>query len=79
MEKNNSGWMTGGPWYNTCICKQLYRNVFEGFIINARTDRYNIMCYIDTHENKLFYQNMMMEGEVVIIHYHQIQQQCQRA
>ena len=25
--------------------------MFEGFIRNARTDRYNIMCDIDAHEN----------------------------
>ena len=51
MDKQNSEWMTGGPWYNTSICKILHRKVFEGFIINARTDRYNIMCSIDAHEN----------------------------
>ena len=41
--------MTGGPWYNTSICKKLHGNVFEGFIINARTYIYNIMCSIDAH------------------------------
>ena len=44
--------MTGGPWYNTYICKKLHGKVFEGFIINARTDRYNIMCYIDEYEKE---------------------------
>ena len=24
MDKNNSEWMTGGPWYNTSICKKLH-------------------------------------------------------
>ena len=24
MEKHNSEWMTGGPWYNTSICKKLH-------------------------------------------------------
>ena len=52
IDKNNSEWMTGGPWYNTYICKKLHGNVFEGFIRNARTDRYNIMCYIDAHEKE---------------------------
>ena len=42
--------MTGGHWYNTYISKKLNRNVFEGFIRNTRTDRYNIMCAIDAHE-----------------------------
>ena len=50
MDEQNSEWMTGGPWYNTSICKKLHGNVFEGFIINARTDRYNIMCSIDAQE-----------------------------
>ena len=22
MDKNNPYWMTGGPWYNTSICKK---------------------------------------------------------
>ena len=44
--------------------------MFEEFIRNERTDRYNIMCYIDA--NKKIHQNMMTESEVV--HYHQIQQ-----
>ena len=39
MDKHNSYWMTSGPWYSTFICKKLHGNVFEGFIINARTDR----------------------------------------
>ena len=42
--------MTGGPWYNTSICKKLHRKLFEGIIIMARTDRYNIMCSIDAYE-----------------------------
>ena len=49
LDKNNYEWMTGGTWYNTSICKKLYGNVLEGFIINAKTDRYNIMCSIDAH------------------------------
>ena len=44
--------MTGGPWYNISICKKLHGKVFEGFIINARTDRYNIMCSIDAYEKE---------------------------
>ena len=49
MEKHNSEWMTGGPCYNTYICKKLHGKVFEGFIRNTRTDRYNIMCSIDRY------------------------------
>ena len=49
-EEQNFDCMTGGPWYNTSICKKLHGHRFEGFIINARTDRYHIMCYIDAYE-----------------------------
>ena len=58
--------MTSGPWYNTYICNKLHGNVFEGFIRNAITDRYNIMCAIDAHE-KLIQKNIMVEAEVVVI------------
>ena len=50
MDKHNSEWMIGGPWCNTYICKKLHGKVFEGFIINEITDRYNIMCSIGAHE-----------------------------
>ena len=50
MDKLNSEWMTGGTWYNKSICNKLHGKVFEGFIRNARTDRYNIMFYIDAYE-----------------------------
>ena len=50
MEKHESECISGGPWYNTHICKKSHGNVAEGFIRNARTKRYNIMCSIDTHE-----------------------------
>ena len=50
IDKHNSEWMTGGSWYNTSICKKLHVKVFEGFIINSITDRYNIMCSIDANE-----------------------------
>ena len=44
--------MTGVPWYNKYICKKLHGKLFEVFIINARTDRYNIMCSIDEYEKE---------------------------
>ena len=48
MDKQNSEWMTGGLWHNTYICKKLHENLFEMFIRNARTDRYNIVFYLCT-------------------------------
>ena len=74
MDKYDSDWMTGGPWYKTSFCKKLHGNVFKGFIRNARTDRYSIMCAFDANE-KLIHKNIIMESVVVVIHYHQIQQQ----
>ena len=52
MDILNSYWLTGGPWYNTSICKKLYGKLFEWFIINARNGRYNIMCSIDAYERE---------------------------
>ena len=50
MDKHNSDWTIGVPWYNTSICKKLHGNIFEGFIRNSITDRCNIMCAINAHE-----------------------------
>ena len=44
--------MTVGPWYNTYICKKIHGKLFQGFIRNARYDRYNIMSYIDANEKE---------------------------
>ena len=52
MDIQNSDWLTGGPWYNTSICKKSQEKMFEGFILNARTDRYNIMRFIDEYEKE---------------------------
>ena len=52
MDKHNPEWMTGGTWYNTYIYRKLHGKVFDGFIRNARTDIYNIMCSIDAHEKE---------------------------
>ena len=49
MDKHDSECMTGGPWYNTYICNKLHGEMFERFIRNARTDRYNIICSIDAN------------------------------
>ena len=66
--------MTGGPWYDTSICEKLHGTVLEEFIRNAITDRYNIMCSIDAHEN-IVHHILMMVAAVEVINYHQIQQQ----
>ena len=53
IDKHNPYWITGGPWYNTSICKKLHVTVFENYIRNSRTDRYKLMCYIDAHDKHL--------------------------
>ena len=50
MDKHNPDWMICVPWYNTSICKKSHGTVFEEYIRNSITDRYNFMCYIDAHE-----------------------------
>ena len=50
IEKHNLDWIAGGPWYSIYICKKLDGKVFGNYIRNARTDRYNHMYSIDTHE-----------------------------
>ena len=43
---NHLDWLNKGPWYNRNICSKLHRIRFEDFITQARTDRYNLMCYL---------------------------------
>ena len=74
LDKHNSEWMIGGPWYITSIYKKLHVNVFVGFIWNSKTDRYNIMCSIDAHKNSINHL-VMMAAAVGVVHFHQIQQQ----
>ena len=69
MEKHNSYWITGSPWHNTFICKKLHGKVFEAFIRNARTDRYNLVCSIDAHE-EIIHQKIMVEAAVVVFQHH---------
>ena len=46
IDKHNPYWITYGPLYNKFIFTKLYGTVFEKYIRDARTDRYNIMCSI---------------------------------
>ena len=51
-ENNHPDWLNKVPWYNTSIWSKLHGTVSEDFIRNARTDRYNIMCYITAHDKQ---------------------------
>ena len=66
--KNNSDRLTDGPWYDTFICTGLHGTVFEINIINAKTDRYNIMCFIGSHEknsHNIFYYGSSGGGKAI--------------
>ena len=51
-ESNHTDWLNKVPWYNTAICSRLHGSLFEDFITHARTDRYNLMCSIVSHDKK---------------------------
>ena len=62
--------MIGGPWYNMYICTKLHGKLFERFIRNERTDRYNIMCSIDAYEEDHLSSNEDVISER-FVHFHQ--------
>ena len=43
---NHLDWLNRGPGYNKNICSKLHGIKFEDFITQARTDRYNSMCFL---------------------------------
>ena len=47
---NHLDWFNTGPWYNKNICSKFHGIKFEDFITQARTDRYNIMCSLVSHD-----------------------------
>ena len=49
-ENNHQDWLNKVPLYNTSICSIFYGSLFEYFITHARTDRYNLMCYLVAHD-----------------------------
>ena len=51
-KSNHQYWLNKCPWYNTDICSRLHGSMFEDFITHARTNRYNIMCYLVVHDKK---------------------------
>ena len=52
-ENNHQDWLNKGPWYNTPICLKWHGSMFEDFITHARTDRYNLMCSIVSHNKNI--------------------------
>ena len=50
--ENDQYQIISGPWYNTYIRKKLHGTVFEEFIRNAITDRYNLI-FLLVHMNEI--------------------------
>ena len=51
-ESNHQDWLNKCPWYNTDICSRLHGSLFEYFITHGRTDKYNLLCSLVTHDKK---------------------------
>ena len=49
-KSNHLDLLNKGPWYNKNICSKSHGIKFEDFITQARTYRYNIMCYLVAHD-----------------------------
>ena len=49
-ESNNLDWLNKVPWHNRKICSKLHGIRLEDFITQARTYRYNLMCYLVAHD-----------------------------
>ena len=52
IDKHNPYLITDDTWYNTSICTKLHGTVFEKYIGNAITERYNLMWFIFAHEKQ---------------------------
>ena len=50
--EHNPDWLINSPWYNTHIWTKLHGTVLEKYIRNVRSDRYNPMCYIVSHDKQ---------------------------
>ena len=59
---NHQDWFNKGPWYNTDIYSRFHGSLVEYLITHARTDRYNIMCYL-LH----MIENLLMKMKKVVL------------
>ena len=51
MDKNDhQDWLNKCPWYNTSIFLKLHGSRFEDFITQSITNRYNLICYLVSHD-----------------------------
>ena len=67
-ETNHQDWLNKGTWYNISICSKLHGSMFEDFITQARTDRYNLMCYLVAHDrlqlDYKYYESIIGDREI---------------
>ena len=49
---NHPDWLNKGPQYNIDIYSRFHGSLFEDFITHARTDRYNLLCSLVSHDKK---------------------------
>ena len=47
---NHQDWLNKDTWYNRSICSKLHGIRFEGFMTQARTYLYNLMCSLVAHD-----------------------------
>ena len=75
MEINNSDWRTGGPWYNTSICKKLHGKHLR-HLLKIQELIGIISCVILMHMKEIInHLVVMMSAAVGIVRYQEIQQQ----
>ena len=74
IDKHNPYWITGGPWYNTSICKkymiQCLNNLLE---MQELADIISSVIVMQMRNSS--HHLLMMLAAVVVMRYHQIQQQ----
>ena len=73
MDKYNTYWITGGPWYNTSIKKNMEQRLKNLLEIQELTDI--ISCFLLMYMRNSNHNLLMMAASVVVMRYHQIQQQ----
>ena len=74
IDEQNSEWMTGGPWYNTSICKKLHE-MFLIYLLEMKEPTDIISCVLLMHKKQSINHILIMAEAVRVVHYQQIQQQ----
>ena len=74
MDNHNINWITGGPWYNTSICKNYMEQCFNNLLeMKKLTDI--ILCVLLMQMRHRSHHILMMVAAMVVMRYHKIHQQ----